>query len=63
MNNKIIHSFYNEKCNDFNIFMYSCYFTLSCLYIKLNGRNISIHTDSKFGELIESCPYEHIYGR
>lgn len=61
MNNKIIHSFYSEKCDDFNMFMYSCYFTLSCLYIKLNGGNISIHTDSKFGELIESCPYEHIY--
>lgn len=61
MNNKLIHSFYSEKCNEFNMFMYSCYFTLSCLYVVHSGGNISIHTDSKFAELIDSCPYKNIY--
>ena len=57
----IIHSFYSLKCYDDNLFFQSCYFMLSCLYVKNIGGNISIHTDDKFASLIESCPYDNIY--
>lgn len=57
----IIHSFYSLKCYDKDLFLQSCYFILSCLYIKQLGGNISIHTDDKFASLIEDCPYDNIY--
>lgn len=57
----IIHSFCSLKCYDDNLFFQSCYFILSCLYIKHIGGNISIHTDDKFASLIEDCPYDNIY--
>lgn len=57
----IIHSFCSLKCSDENLFIQSCYFILSCLYIKHIGGNISIHTDDKFANLIEDCPYDNIY--
>lgn len=57
----IIHSFYSLKCYNEDLFFQSCYFILSCLYIKHIGGNISIHTDDKFASLIEDCPYDNIY--
>lgn len=57
----IIHSFYSLKCCDKDLFLQSCYFILSCLYMKQIGGNISIHTDDKFASLMDGCPYDNIY--
>ena len=57
----IIHSFYSKNCSEENLYIHSCYFILSCLYVNQIGGNINIHTDDKFASLIESCPYKNIY--
>jgi hypothetical protein len=55
----IIHSFYSKNCDDFKLFTSICYFTLSTIYIKNNGGNIKLYTDSKFKEFIHA-PYSAI---
>ena len=57
----IIHSFYSKNCSEENLYIHSCYFILSCLYVNQIGGNINIRTDDKFASLIESCPYKNIY--
>lgn len=58
---RIIQSFCSDRCNDFQLFMYTCYFTVSCLFAKKADIDLSIHTDEKFADQINIAPYKNIY--
>lgn len=53
----VIQSFYTNT-NDFAIFCQATYFTLSCLYAKQIGIDITLFTDRTFGEVV--YPYNKI---
>lgn len=53
----VIQSFY-ANTNDFGIFYQATYFTLSCLYAKQIGIDITLFTDYTFGEVV--YPYNKI---
>jgi len=53
----IIQSFY-ANTNDFGIFYQATYFTLSCLYAKQIGIDITLFTNYTFGEVV--YPYNKI---
>jgi hypothetical protein len=54
----VIQSFYTNSNNDFTIFLQASYFTLSCLYAKQIGIDITLFTDRAFGEVV--YPYNKI---
>lgn len=59
-NTKLIHSFHSKYCDRNKLFMYVCYYTLSCLYAKKNGFNIVLHTDDLGLKLFKNMPYDDI---
>lgn len=58
----IIHSFQSNRCDAADLFLYFCYFTTSCLFAKRSNIDITLHTDSRFSELMKSMgvPYKEI---
>lgn len=61
MANKLVHSFCSCKCNDFELFVQSCYFIASCLYARHSGFRISLYTDERFEDVVKFAPYEKIH--
>ena len=56
----LVHSFHSRHCNKEQLWMYICYFTLSCMYAKRSGFNIILHTDDKGKELLRFAPYDQV---
>lgn len=56
---RAIHSFCGKDYNEFELFEYSCYFILSCLYAIKNGIYMDIYTDDIFSEYIDIVPYKN----
>ena len=61
---KLIHSLSTAdsivKRNNVDLFMHASYFFLSCLYAKINGFHITLHTDEFGAELLKHAPYNEI---
>lgn len=56
----IIQSFYSKKCDDFNMFLQSCYFALSSIYADKCDMPIKLYTDYDFKNVLEKAPYKNI---
>ena len=56
----LVHSFHTKYCNKEQLWMYICYFTLSCMFAKRSGFNIVLYTDDKGAEMLQYAPYDDI---
>lgn len=56
----LVHSFHTKYCNEEQLWMYVCYFTLSCMFAKRSGFDIVLYTDDKGAEMLQYAPYDDV---